>query len=224
LDATITPPLSIPATGGEVTTCRGLVALASILEGSAVDADVCAALQSNYAATCGCSAVEASTTGVAEETTTGVAVEATTTAAAEEATTTAADVGPGGGPGAPDVTEEPATTGMPEEPTTEGDSYSVVPPMDPVEPGQPGDDEDTPSSAPSMAVMVESNMPSMAETGTSMPVEDAAAGGGGGSGGGSGGGGSGGGITPFPTAEPTSAAAKSAITMLALVGVLVAMM
>jgi len=58
LNATIAPPIVISSTGGNITTCEGLVALASTLENAKADAEACATLQSNFSEICGCTAVD----------------------------------------------------------------------------------------------------------------------------------------------------------------------
>jgi hypothetical protein len=195
MDDPIEPTVPIPLTDGEIQRCGGLVALASTLSGSAEDTATCETIQS-YATVCGCAAEGA--TDAPEEATTVVDEE--TTGATEPA-------GPGG-PGE----EEEATT------------VAVVPPTEPAEEetteagpggdmGGPGADDGPliPSSspAPSLVETFGSSMPS--STGTEMPVEF--------------------GVpeppsptsilTPFPTAEPTSAAAKSTVGG-AVLGMLVA--
>jgi hypothetical protein len=193
MDDPIEPTVPIPLTDGEIQRCGGLVALASTLSGSAEDMATCETIQS-YATVCGCAAEGA--TGEPEEATTVVDEE--TTGATEPA-------GPGG-PGE----EEEATT------------VAVVPPTEPAEEettvGGPGAEDDplipTSSPAPSLVEIVDSSMPTLSSSGTEMPVES---------------GGSGvteppsptSILTPFPTAEPTSAAAKSTVCG-AVLGMLVA--
>ena len=54
LGATIVPSVSIPSNGGQVDTCEGLVALASVLTGDASDSSLCTDIQTTYAEICGC--------------------------------------------------------------------------------------------------------------------------------------------------------------------------
>jgi hypothetical protein len=205
MDDAIEPTVPISQTGGEIQRCGGLVALASTLSGSAEDAATCETIQS-YATVCGCGAASEGATDAPEDATTVV----------DEETTGATEAAGPGGPG-----EEEATTVVVEEATT----VAVVPPTEPAEEetteagpggdmGGPGADDGPliPSSSPAPSLvetLVGSSMPS--STGTEMPVEFGATeppsptsi------------------LTPFPTAEPTSAAAKSTVCG-AVLGMLVA--
>lgn len=201
MDDPIEPTVPIPLTGGEIERCGGLVALASTLSSSAEDTATCETIQS-YATVCGCAAAEVAT-GEPEEATTVVEEE-----------TTGATAGPDG-PGGPGEEEEATTVAVvpPTEPAEE-ETTMAGPGGDMGGPGEEADDPLIPTSspAPSLGVAVYSSMmPTSSSSGTEMPVESVATeppsptsi------------------LTPFPTAEPTSAAAKSTVCG-AVLGMLVA--
>ena len=204
MDDPIEPTVPISQTGGEIQRCGGLVALASTLSGSAEDAATCETIQS-YATVCGCGAASEGATDAPEDATTVV----------DEETTGATEAAGPGGPG-----EEEATTVVVEEATT----VAVVPPTEPAEEetteAGPGGDMGGPGAddgplIPSLPLLplsklwwVQACLPApvpkcllnLAVTEPPSPTSI---------------------LTPFPTAEPTSAAAKSTVCG-AVLGMLVA--